>query len=103
MIGFVVSAAVTFVQARLDREHLTLLPFFMILFGLIVGHMFARAFRKVARPRLRVLVGHAKALAVLAAAGFVMLLCLTGQWRRAGEVPLTVACSLISFYYGARS
>ena len=99
--GFLVAACVLYFRKQLsDRE---LLSFFLILFGLILGHLFGRSFRKLQGSGLYVFVGHCKALVVLAAAAGVILLILSGRWRELRQIPLAVLCLIISFYFGSRS
>ena len=101
LAGFAVSACVLYFRNQLsDRE---LMSFFLILFGLILGHLFGRAFGKVQGSGLYASIGHLKALVVLAAAALVILLILSDRWREARQIPLATLCLVISFYFGSRS
>lgn len=95
--GFVVTAIVLGTRGLLGEEKYA--EFFFILAGLIFGHFFGRAVAR-ASGGLNALVGHLKALVVLASTVMLVALLVTGS--EAGSTPLALAC-VVSFYYGSRS
>jgi hypothetical protein len=103
ILGFAVSAIV--LARRHGFELADNVRFFVILMGLIVGHLFARIMRRIASPGLHVAVKHGKGVLGLAATLAVVVLFLTGLSERPDVSPLavTLVWSVVSFYFGART
>jgi DNA-directed RNA polymerase subunit RPC12/RpoP/uncharacterized membrane protein YfcA len=98
--GFAVSAVVLYVRFGLLKEKY--LEFFVILLGLILGYLFAKATSKMQNSIVLNLINHLKGLIVLSASVYLAWLLLTGQRLSCPYIALTMAC-LISFYFGSRS
>jgi len=101
ILGFLVSGIIVYRQGRLAE--LPYLDFFIILFGLIVGHLIGRLFGRRRSSSLSILFNHAKGALVLAAAGLLCVLLLTGQYTALPGKVVAILAATISFYYGSRS
>ena len=100
VVGFVISGIVLCARGRFDE--LPYLEFFIILFGLILGYIVAKAFSSYEGGPLHSLVNHLKGAVVLAAAFYLMYLFLSGAHGDANYLPLVLA-AIISFYFGSRA
>ena len=98
--GFVVSGIVLYF--RLELLHEKYLEFFVILLGLVVGYLFAKATSKMENTVVLNGINHCKGVVVLSASVYLSWLLLTGLYISYPYVALTMAC-LISFYFGSRS
>jgi len=101
ILGFVVAGGALIIRKRIAE--LRYLEFFMIVAGMIIGYVFARVFTVARVGRVMVAVSHLKGLAVLAAAGCLGYLFISGGY--ADYPPLTISglCAVVSFYYGSRA
>ena len=101
MLGFGVSAVVLHSQGRLVRREF--LEFFVVLAGLIGGHLFARAFAGLKGGAAHVALSHVKGASVLCAAAWLTILFLSGGHAQAPPALLLGLCCVETFYYGSRS
>jgi hypothetical protein len=100
ILGFAVCGVLLWARRQLiDPAYL---EFFIVLIGLVVGYFFARLASPTRGSVLGNLIGHAKGLLVLAAAGGLAVLLLTGAQTDLPRLGLSLTC-LISFYFGSRS
>ena len=98
--GFVVSGFLLYGSGRF--KELKYLEFFIILFGLISGYIFARIFSKAKASSFYIFVNHVKGAFVLASAAYLVFLFLTGSYMNNIHIPLLLS-AVISFYFGSRS
>ena len=98
--GFVISGIVLCARGRFNE--LPYLEFFIILFGLILGYILAKAFSSYEGSLLYTLANHLKGTVVLAAAFYLTYLFLSGTHGEAKYLSLVLA-AVISFYFGSRS
>jgi len=98
--GVVATAVLLYRRERLlePSEHL---EFFVVLAGLIGGYYFGKVFR-FGSPGARAVVGHLKALLVLAVAAWATALFLSDLYPQRPTLTM-VLCAAISFYYGTRT
>jgi len=104
ILGFVVSGAV--LCARGKFTHVENLAFFVILFGLILGHVVARVFSHARTSSLYLLMNHIKGAVVIGVAGYLSALFVGGGYAEySGEKSLVtiILCAVVSFYYGSRT
>ena len=101
MLGFGVSAVVLHSQGRLVRREF--LEFFVVLAGLIGGHLFARAFAGLKGGAAHVALSHVKGASVLCAAAWLTILFLSGGHAQAPPTLVLGLCCVQTFYYGSRS
>jgi hypothetical protein len=99
--GFCGAAVLAYRQGRLSDENY--LEFFVVLFSMVLGHLFGRTVGRLANTPLHVAVIHVKAALVLLSAGASAALLVTDLHTRA-PVPVMVgmAC-FVAFYFGSRS
>ncbi len=97
--GFALTAYLLWRQGRLVQP--AFLEFFSIFAGLVTGYLFNKALSKQSSPRTLTAVGHAKGLAVLAAAFWLSAL-LLGSPQAANPLLLLALPGVISFYFGSR-
>ena len=102
MMGFLVSGIVLWSAGKLLGDDMKYLEFYVILAGLIVGHLFARAFSHVRVGRCYLGIHHFKGLAVLGSALALLGVLLLGLFADLPYVAM-VLCAVISFYYGSRT
>ena len=100
-IGFGVGAAVLYWRGQLGN--LKYVEFFVVLAGLVLGHYFARGMRHLDSPALEGALNHMKGLIVLAAAGYLSILFLSGAHQTTPLGTLMLLSCAITFYFGARS
>ncbi len=98
--GFAVSAIALGVQGRLD--HGPVLAFFLILAGLLVGHVYGRITAKDRTSGTVILLGHLKALVVLLTTGGLTIAYLAGWAEDWPSWSIGVLAAIISFYFGSR-
>jgi len=101
IVGFAIAAGVLHSRGRLAR--LKYLEFFVVLFGLILGYVFAKVFTREPGSPVALAINHVKGAAVLAVAGYLTVVFLGGQYERISPAALTALCAGVSFYYGSRS
>ena len=78
------------------------MEFFVILFGLIIGFAYSRAFTRAKRAAFYLVVNHLKGLVVLGSAGLLAWLVFTGGDMDDPRFPLVLG-AIVSFYFGSRS
>jgi hypothetical protein len=100
IIGFIISAAVLLARGRLMEPHYV--EFFMILAGLIAGHLLSKCLPCVNHAKVLNFFNHVKGLAVLLAVVALILLLLTGNHEHMWPAAIALSC-VISFYFGSRS
>ena len=100
ILGFVISGVVLHVTGRLKEIHY--LEFFVVLFGLIAGYVFARMFSAYEETSFYVSLNHAKGVGALAAAAYLAYVLLSRRHTDHGHIAMLL-CALISFYFGSRS
>ncbi len=98
--GFLISGLVLLFAGKLKQLHY--LEFFIVLFGLILGYVFAKVFSSYEGGSLYVVVNHLKGAVVLTAAAYLTYLLLTGKHGDLQYLSLLLA-ACISFYFGSRS
>jgi len=101
ILGFAVTGVVLLVRGRLGEP--AYVEFFIVLAGLVAGYVFGRIFSTSTLGPAAVLLNHVKGAAVLAAAGLLAVLLVSGAHADLPPAVLIVLCALISFYYGSRS
>jgi hypothetical protein len=99
-VGFVISGLVLFSVGKL--KELQYLEFFVVLFGLILGYVFARVFSSYEGSSLYILINHLKGAVALAAAAYLAYLLVTGRHSDLKYSSLLLS-AVISFYFGSRS
>ena len=100
IVGFV--ACAIFLYNKGDLKQLKYLEFFVILFGLISGYIFARLFSGLKKTNIYLFFNHMKGASVLVAAGWLVYLFLNGSYADNVYLALMLS-SFISFYFGSRS
>ncbi len=100
ILGFVISGIVLLAKGKL--KELDYLEFFVVLLGLIAGYMFARVFSDYQGTPLYIFFNHLKGAVVLAAAGYLAYLLLSGNRGSSDYVAMTLS-AVMSFYFGSRS
>jgi hypothetical protein len=103
MIGFAASALVAGLRGGLRETEL--LGFFVILAGLMAGHLVGRTLNRAVGVAEWAIFNHVKGLIVLAVTALLVF-----QVIRAAHTPgaetktlqIIILCSLVSFYYGSR-
>jgi hypothetical protein len=100
ILGFVISGIVLLAKGKLTE--LDYLEFFVVLLGLIAGYMFARVFSDYQGTPLYIFFNHLKGAVVLAAAGYLAYLLLSGNRGSSDYVAMTLS-AVMSFYFGSRS
>ena len=106
MVRLILILALGMCALSLNRLELLTGPyaaFFILLAGLIAGHVFARISSPFQGTRGMEFVGHLKAAAVLVIALTILIVLLAGL--NADWPPSTVSllCAAVSFYYGSRT
>ncbi|MFO7955538.1 MAG: hypothetical protein R6X33_00355 [Candidatus Brocadiia bacterium] len=96
-----VAAIVLHLRGRLTE--LRHLEFFVILFGVVVGFMFSKALDRVRGSSFYTGVAHGKGLLVLAAAGWLSYLLISGRHAALSPLVPVAFAAFIGFYYGSRS
>lgn len=99
--GFLVAAMVLINQGRILDE--TLLEFYAIFSGLVLGHVFARLTARFEGSDGAIFANHLKGAAVLAATFLLAFLLLRGLPAGLGHWPTLALSCLISFYFGSKS
>jgi len=98
--GFLVSGCVLYLKGRLrDPDYL---QFFVVLFGFVVGYVFAKCMARYERRLFYVAINHVKGVLVLAGAAYLVYLLISGLYLNAEHLALVLA-SGVSFYFGSRS
>ncbi len=100
IIGFVISAVILLARGRFTEPHF--IEFFMILAGLIAGHLLAKALPHINNAAVLNGFNHIKGLAVLIAVFALTLLLLTNNHQDLWPASVAMSC-VISFYFGSRS
>ncbi len=98
--GFFVCGLVLHFTGRL--KNLSYLEFFVILFGLILGYIFAKVLAKFGDNPLYRLLNHVKGVAVLVAALCLAVLLISGSYVNY-HYPALLLSAAVSFYFGSRS
>ncbi|MFP4354742.1 MAG: hypothetical protein ACLFUJ_06415 [Phycisphaerae bacterium] len=98
--GFILSAVALAMQGRFDQE--PVLGFYLILAGLLVGHIYGRATAGDRGASLVVLLSHVKGLVVLATAAGLTTAYLTGWHADWPGWAMGILSAIISFYFGSR-
>ena len=80
-----------------------ILVFFLVLFGLVAGHVFGRFHSRGEGTGMYVVVSHLKGATVLCVAGALVTVLLTGLHARMSEAVVIALCAAVSFYFGSRS
>jgi len=101
IVGFAIAAGMLHSRGHLAR--LKYLEFFVVLAGLILGYVFAKIFTRHPGSPVALAINHVKGAAVLAVAGYLTVMFLSGRYEGIPPTMLTVLCAAISFYYGSRS
>ncbi|GAG44322.1 unnamed protein product, partial [marine sediment metagenome] len=78
IIGFAIAAGVLHSRGRLTQLK-KYLEFFVVLFGLILGYVFAKVFTRRPGSPVALAINHVKGAAVLAVAGYLTVVFLGGQ------------------------
>jgi hypothetical protein len=91
------------VLGRGEAFGLDLASFYLILGGLVAGHVFARLLGRIKGHGLYWLAHHGKGVLLLAAAGVLTYAFLSGAYRGMPAAAMIVVCSFVSFYYGSRT
>jgi hypothetical protein len=100
MLGFLGAAGYLAVRGNLlERVYL---EFFLILAGLIMGHLFRRMIARMDGALARDIVKHGKAVAVILVTGALIYLVQAGLHDALYPLPLVLG-GLVSFYFGSRS
>lgn len=101
VVGFLAAGLKAFAgDALADESHLEV---FLVLGGMIVGHLFGRVLRRSAGRGVRVAVNHVGGLVVLAAAVALAILLLTRPDIPQLPRAINVLACVVSFYYGSRA
>lgn len=77
--------------------------FFIILAGLIFGHLIGRALAQLQGTELHTNIGHAAGLAVLIVAAYLSYLFVSGAHATSPPLLVSILCAGVSFYFGSRS
>ncbi len=103
ILGFGVSAIV--LASRHGFALRQNVQFFLILAGLVAGHLFARLVARLESPGLAALIRHVKGVLGLVTTLALVVLYLTGLDAHEVMPPLavTLLCGVVSFYFGARA
>ena len=99
ILGFVISGIVLLAKGKL--KELDYLEFFVVLVGLIAGYVFARVFSDYQGTPSYILFNHLKGAIVLAAAGYLAYLLLSGNQAESDYTAMSLS-AVISFYFGSR-
>lgn len=100
MLGFLVSGVLLLLRGAMEDK--VYLEFFLVIAGLVVGHLFRRGLARLDGALAFNLVRHGKALAVIAVTAGVVYL--VQQELHQSYYPLPIGLSaLVSFYFGSRS
>ncbi len=98
--GFCISAVALYAQGRLAVEQV--LEFYLILAGLLVGHVYRRLTAGGRGTDLIIAVSHVKGLAVLLTTA-VLVVAYLGGWQEQWPSGVTgVLAAVVSFYFGSR-
>lgn len=104
VIGFLAAAVVLLIRQK--PEDIRYLGFFVVLFGLMLGHFAGRMIGRLKGGPLYPVINHLKGVLVLAVAAYLTVLFVTGAYS-AGDsfdaLPVMSLCAFISFYYGSRT
>jgi len=98
--GFVFAGGVLFVQGAFANPKY--LEFYVVLTGLMGGHIFGRLLRGLRENVVAAALNHLKAGVVILCAVCLGILVLTGAYLQHPTLSLTLA-ALTSFYFGSRS
>ncbi|MCK5707182.1 MAG: hypothetical protein KAI43_05965 [Candidatus Aureabacteria bacterium] len=98
--GFLISCV--FLYNKGSLKTLKYLEFFVVLFGLILGYIFARVLAGSHRSTFYVFINHIKGLVVISTASLLVYLFFTGGYIEKVYFSLGLS-SVISFYFGSRS
>jgi hypothetical protein len=100
IIGFIISAvALSFQKRFMEPAHI---EFFLILAGLIGGHLLSRMLSHIRHAAVLNMLNHLKGLIVLGSVIALTVVFLSGAYEQLWQIALGLAC-LISFYFGSRS
>ena len=99
-VGFVISAIVLHNQGRLGEGAVP--AFYLILAGLLVGHVYARVTARGRGSSLVVAISHLKGLAVLGTTGVLVAAYLAGWSDEMPPWVMGVLAAVVSFYFGSR-
>jgi DNA-directed RNA polymerase subunit RPC12/RpoP len=100
ILGFLASGL--YLYARGGMKQVKYFEFFVILLGLVLGYVFGRISARGRGSSLYLLINHVKGIVVLAAAGLLTLLLVTGLHAKTSAHQLAL-CAVVSFYYGSRT
>jgi DNA-directed RNA polymerase subunit RPC12/RpoP len=98
--GFGISAVALGVQGRLG--HGPVLAFFLILAGLLVGHVYGRITANDRTSGTVILISHVKALAVLVTTAGLTAAYLAGWAAHWPSWSIGLLSAIVSFYFGSR-
>ena len=79
------------------------LEFFLVMGGLIVGHLFSRFSRPLRESPAGVAVNHLKGVVVLGVAALLTLHFIAGVLPQMPDLAVAALCAVVSFYYGSRT
>ncbi len=97
--GFAVCALILYIRDQLG--HMQYVEFYVILAGLVAGHIFGRLVRPL-KDSLENIINHAKGIAVLAASACLFIVLMRTPAADNSYTGLCLAC-VVSFYFGSRS
>lgn len=98
--GFVISAVALYAQGRLAAGRV--LEFYLILSGLLVGHVYRRLVAGGRGTQLVIAAGHVKGLAVLLTTAVLVVAWLGGWQEQWPDWVTGVLAAVVSFYFGSR-
>ena len=101
VVGFLAAGVFLLVRGKLSEP--AYLEFFVILFGLIAGHIFGRILAQAGTGRWCLLINHAKGAAVLVVSAWLAWLLVSGKHSALPGPTLAALCAFVSFYFGSRS
>lgn len=100
IIGFVISAVILMARRRfMEPAHI---EFFIILSGLVVGHLLAKILPHVQNVTVLNFFNHLKGLIVLGSVLIFTVILLAGHYDHLWHIAIGLSC-IISFYFGTRS
>ena len=101
ILGFAVAGGALIAWGRIGESKYQ--DFFVILAGMVAGYAFGKVFTVARVGRVMVAVNHLKGLIVLAAAGYLAYLFISGEHTHLPAPAVSGLCAVVSFYYGSRT
>ncbi|MBN2018994.1 MAG: hypothetical protein JW749_02080 [Sedimentisphaerales bacterium] len=100
IIGFAVAAFALYARGMLLEQDF--LEFYVVLAGLIIGHLYARLASSLFGFRTLNLLNHLNGVIVLSCVAWLAILLLAGIYEDNVRTALALSC-VVSFYFGSRS